>query len=103
MSFRDKSLQVLVEEYKSGYPRFVALLATHEKFLLCRRFDRLRNRVLLSKQDRLSVLEMELDLLDETEASRGFLASIRHDHNKKRLQVMAQIEACLTDYGMIMD
>jgi len=87
-----------VEEYASGYPRFTALLSTSNSFLICRRFSRLRARLLLLKQDRLSKLETRLDQIDQTETSLLFLGSIRRDRNVDRASVVAEIDSYLHDY-----
>ena len=38
-----------VEDYLPGYPRFAALVASHDSFHLCRRFSNLWARLLLLK------------------------------------------------------
>ena len=89
----------LVEDYRPGYPRYAALLAASNPYLLCRRFTRLRARVLLLKQDRLSVLEKQLDQIDHEEAHPLFLGKSRCDANSNRLSVLADIDLCLADLG----
>jgi hypothetical protein len=66
------------------YCGFTALLSAYEPFFLCRRFNRLRARLLLLKQDRLTVLEQRLDQIDEQETSLLFLETSRRDVNKDR-------------------
>src|SRR4051812_24844527 len=63
-----KLISYLVESYRRGYPQFTALISTHRPFVLCRRFSRLRVRLLLLKQDKLSLLEQKLDEVDQEEA-----------------------------------
>ena len=82
-----------------GYPRFTALLSAYEPFFLCRRFDRLRARLLLLKQDRLTVLEQRLDQIDEQETSLLFLGTSRRDANADRWSLLSEIESHLADYG----
>lgn len=89
-----------VEDYKSGYPRFTALLSEHAPFFLCRRFNRLRARVLLVKQERLSILEEKLDQVDKNETSLLYLGKSRSDANENRLSILKEIESSLADYGM---
>jgi hypothetical protein len=88
-----------VEAYRPGYPRFTALLAAYNPFFICRRFDTLRARILLLKQDKLSSLEKRLLQIDEQETSLLFLGKSRSDRNADRLAVLAEIESCLVDYG----
>ncbi|KAM3080652.1 hypothetical protein ACMFMG_005587 [Clarireedia jacksonii] len=87
-----------IEEYKSGYPRFTALVSAHDSFFLCRRFDKLRARLLLLKQDRLSILEQKLDQIDQEETSLIFLGKSRWDKNSDRISTLSEIESCLADY-----
>ena len=67
---------------------------------MCRRFHRLRARVLLLKQDRLTCLEAQLDQIDQNEKLPLYLGKSRGDTNPERKSVMSQIESALADYGM---
>jgi len=89
----------VIEDFRPGYPRFSALLSAHSSFFVFRRFDRLRARVLLLKQDRLSLLEQQLDEIDENEKCALFLGKSRCDSNADRATVLAEVEESLTDYG----
>lgn len=95
----DCILTQLVEGHKRGYPRYAALIGAHVPFFLCRRFNRLRARLLLLKQDKLSLLEEKLDNLDRNERSPLFLGKSRLDANVERLSTIAAIESSLKDYG----
>jgi hypothetical protein len=92
-------LSLQVEDYKAGYPRFAALLSAHAPFFLCRRFNRLRARLLLLKQDKLSILEEKLDRIDQSERSLLFLGKSRLDTNADRLSTVSEIESSLANYG----
>lgn len=87
------------EDYRPGYPRFTALISAHGPYFLCRRFDKLRARILLLKQNKLSMLEERLEQVDSEEPSPLFLGKSRCDRNAERLSLLSQIEACLADYG----
>ncbi|KAI1045112.1 hypothetical protein LB505_011914 [Fusarium chuoi] len=89
-----------IEDFRPGYPRFTALIASHSPFFIFRRFNRLRARLLLLKQDQLSILENELDQIDQQEKAPIFLGKSRIDRNAERLSVMSRIESALVDYGM---
>ena len=89
-----------VEDFKAGYPRFAALVGSHPSFHVCRRFSRLRARLLLIKQDELSSLETQLDEVDRQETRLLFLGSRRLDKNGERLELIAKIDGALSDYGM---
>ena len=69
-------------------------------FLLFRRFNRLRARVLLKKQDDLSILEERLDKIDQSERCLLFLGKTRLDTNADRASTLNAIESGLLDYGM---
>ena len=90
----------LVEDYRLGYPRYTALLSAYDSFFICRRFSKLRARLLLSKQDRLSMLQQRLDQIDQEEESPLFLGKSRCDANTDRITLLSDIESCLADYGM---
>ncbi|KAL0932610.1 uncharacterized protein CTRU02_211573 [Colletotrichum truncatum] len=92
-----------VEDHRAGYPRFAALIAANDSFFVFRRFLRLRARVLLLKQDHLSVLEEKLDLLDEKEESPLFLGKSRCDRNEARKSLLLEIESCLSSYDSFSD
>jgi hypothetical protein len=89
-----------VEDYRPGYPRFSALVAADNSFNLCRRFSNLRTRLLLLKQDRLSILEKQLERIDREETAVLFLGSSRCDNNKERSSVLSDIDAALAEYGV---
>lgn len=89
----------VIEDFRPGYPRFSALLSAQPSFFVCRRFDRLRARVLLLKQDKLSLLEQQLDEIDENEKCAIFLGKSRCDSNADRAAILAEIEDRLGDYG----
>lgn len=90
----------LVEDYPSGYPRFTALVATQGCLQICRRFSHLRARLLLSKQDKLSLLETQLENIDSREPNTLFLGAGRLDRNTERKSVLSEIDVALADYGM---
>lgn len=62
-----------VADYRPGYPRFSALIATETLLHICRRFSNIRSRLLLEKQDELSKLEQQLELVDQEEPRVLFL------------------------------
>ncbi|KAH8897682.1 hypothetical protein GQ53DRAFT_637562, partial [Thozetella sp. PMI_491] len=87
-----------IDGFRSGYPQFSALTSAYDGFFVCRRFARLRARVLLAKQDRLSQLEHELDQVDQEESRPLFLGKMRGDLNTKRTELLGRIEDCLDNY-----
>lgn len=62
----------------------------------------MRVRLLLLKQDRLSLLEKQLDKIDEDERAALYLGSSRDDANEERRLRIAEIDASLADYGMVL-
>lgn len=88
-----------VEQHRPGYPRFTALLSAHNPYFLCRQFNKLRARLLLLKQDQLSVLEQRLEQIDQQEESPLFLGKSRCDRNTDRISLLSEIEGRLADYG----
>ncbi|KAF2195567.1 hypothetical protein K469DRAFT_649652 [Zopfia rhizophila CBS 207.26] len=92
-----------IESYRNGYPRYSALIAADDSFHLCRRFSNLRARLLLTKQDEISELEEQLEQIDREETVVPFLASIRHDNNNKRRDVLSRIDTALTRYDALVE
>ncbi|KAI2616350.1 hypothetical protein GGR54DRAFT_631828 [Hypoxylon sp. NC1633] len=88
-----------IEDHPKGYPRFSALIASHDSFHICRRFSYLRARLLLLKQDKLSMLEEKLKKIDYDECNSLRLGSQRRDDNADRLSVMSEIDEAMHDYG----
>lgn len=90
-----------MEDYRAGYPQFSALLASHESFQIYRSFTRLRSRLLLLKQDKISQLEQRLDRIDLSETAPLFLGSSRDDRNAERAATLSELDKALEDYGTI--
>lgn len=88
-----------VEDYRQGYPRFSALVGSHDSFHVCRRFSAPRARLLLLKQDRLSLLEEQLERVDCEETAPFFLGCARRDTNAERKKVLDDMDTALADYG----
>ncbi|PMD31747.1 hypothetical protein L207DRAFT_572531 [Hyaloscypha variabilis F] len=92
-----------IEEFRAGYPRFCAYVAANPDFLICRRFLRLRSRLLCLKQDKLSQLEEQLDNLDHNETSPLFLGMSRCDRNTARTSLLSQVSVLLDDYDSFLE
>ncbi|KAI3325616.1 hypothetical protein HD806DRAFT_490781 [Xylariaceae sp. AK1471] len=92
-----------IEDYRAGYPRLCALIGAHDGFMMCRRFKRLRARLLLLKQDRISCLEEQLDQIDRDEPLPIFLGKSRGDINSERLSILSQIDSSLADYDSFLE
>jgi hypothetical protein len=58
-----------------------------------------RARLLLHKQDSVSLLEDRLRAIDETEPRVLFLGSMRRDRNPERIQALKELDVALADYG----
>ncbi|MCJ1236843.1 hypothetical protein MMC14_004825 [Varicellaria rhodocarpa] len=90
-----------VEDFRPGYPRYSTLIGSDDSFQIYRRFSILRTRLLLQKQDRLSLLEKELERIDEEEIAPLFLGSVRFDRNIERQKVLSDIDDALADYDTL--
>ncbi|KAF5579851.1 hypothetical protein FPCIR_10916 [Fusarium pseudocircinatum] len=91
--------QVQVESFPDGYPRFSALQSSHKYFHIFRRFEHLRVRLLLAKQDKLSILEKRLNKIDREEPAPVFLSSMRMNGSSERAAIISEIEDALESYG----
>ncbi|KAK0633929.1 hypothetical protein B0T14DRAFT_576202 [Immersiella caudata] len=97
----DSNDQVAVEDYRQGYHRFSALVALDDAFTAFRRFHRLRVRLLLLRQDKITLLEKRLDAIDGKEPCPSFLGCRRMDGNTEREAVISEIENALAGYDAL--
>jgi hypothetical protein len=74
-------------------------MGSHPAFNVCRRFSCVRARLLLLKQDKVSLLERSLIDADANETRPLFLGSSRRDTNAVRLGILAELDAALKDLG----
>ncbi|KAI4603138.1 hypothetical protein KJ359_005930 [Pestalotiopsis sp. 9143b] len=93
----------LIEDYPTGYPRLTALIGSHRTFHIFRRFVNLRTRLLLLKQDRLTVLEEQLAKVDTEETNLLSLGSVRADSNDTRKNLIVDIDAALVEYDELLE
>ena len=71
---------LVVDDHPKGYPQLAAFVNSDENFLIARKYGFLRSRVLLYRQDELSVLERDLIKVDaDDEEKREFAL-----HSRKR-------------------
>ena len=92
-------ISLSVETNRPGYPRYSALIAVDKSFHLCRSFTTLRSRLLLVKQDKLALLEEQLQNIDKEETCPLFLQSRRLDMNPERERLLSEIDTALAGYG----
>ncbi|KAK0653997.1 hypothetical protein QBC41DRAFT_360760 [Cercophora samala] len=92
------STAIAIEDFPNGYPRFSALVAAHDSFLVTRRFSHVRTRLLLLEQDKVSELEAKLNKIDLEETRELWLGSRRRDKNENRLSVIAELKEALKSY-----
>ncbi|OMP82540.1 hypothetical protein BK809_0006850, partial [Diplodia seriata] len=90
------------------YSRYAAFIDTDDNFRIYRRFGTLRNRVLLHRQLELSLLEDELDELDQSDnnGARAYrLASIQYDkaqQDSMRTDLVERIDTKLEQYDTLL-
>ena len=98
---------LIVDDHPKGYPQLAAFVNSDENFLIARKYGFLRSRVLLYRQDELSVLERDLIKLDaDDEEKREFaLHSRKRDEETdkdpvySRKVLMQKIDDKLKEYG----
>ncbi|KAF5703214.1 hypothetical protein FMUND_13090 [Fusarium mundagurra] len=74
-------------------------LSPHKYFHIFRRFEHLRVRLLLAKQDKLSILEKRLNKIDREEPAPVFLSSMKMNGSPERAAIISEIEDALQSYG----
>lgn len=90
-----------MESFRPGYPQVAALLGRYERFRIFRRFATVRMRLILYKQDQISLLEAELHAIDNSEARPIFLGARRRDQNEQRSAKLQQLDTALIEYGTL--
>lgn len=88
-----------MDRYRPGYPRYSALLSSHNAFQLYRRFSGVRTRLILEKQYEISALEEQLDGSDRQETNPLHLSSFKRDSNVARLVILSKLKLAITEYG----
>ncbi|RAH47766.1 uncharacterized protein BO95DRAFT_430108 [Aspergillus brunneoviolaceus CBS 621.78] len=91
-----------LETFRPGYPRYSALLSTHASFQKFRRFTEVRMRLLLLKQDEISVLEQALSRADADEPHGLFLGCARRDQNSTRKRILDELRTHLAEYDTML-
>lgn len=98
---------LLVDDYPKGYPQLAAFINSADNFMITRKFGFLRSRVLLYRQDELSVLERDLTSLDDDDQEKRELALASRKHDEatdndpkySRKVLIKQIDEKLKEYG----
>ena len=98
---------LLVDDHPQGYPQLAAFLNSDENFLIARKYGYLRSRVLLYRQDELSVLEKDLVALDDDDKEKRAIAlqSRKYDEQTdkdptySRKVLIQKIDDKLKEYG----
>ncbi len=96
-----------VDDHPRGYPQLAAFINSDENFLIARKYGFLRSRLLLYRQDELSVLEKDLIALDDDDEknraialqSRKFDEQTDKDPVFSRKVLMKKIDDKLGEYG----
>lgn len=96
-----------VDDHPKGYPQLAAFVNSDDNFLIARKYGYLRSRVLLYRQDELSVLEKDLIALDTDDDENRPLAlqSRKHDEQTdkdpvySRKVLIQKIDDKLKEYG----
>ena len=89
-----------------GYRQFSKFLSSDNDFISLRRFGNLHVRVLLTLQDEITVLESQLETIDQN-ASRittkdTHNGTLRDDEVTKRGEVVKEIKKKLVEYGSLL-
>jgi hypothetical protein len=96
-----------VDDHPRGYPQLAAFVNSDKNFLIARKYGFLRSRVLLYRQDELSVLEKDLIALDDDDnekraialTSRKFDEQTEKDPVYSRKVLIQKIDNKLKEYG----
>ena len=99
--------RIVVEDHPEGYPQLTAFINSDDNFLIARKYGYLRSRLLLYRQDELSVLEKGLLALDKDDQEHRELAlhSRKYDEENDddpetgRKTLMKKIDDKLKEYG----
>ena len=100
-------LSPIVDDHPRGYPQLAAFVNSDENFLIARKYGFLRSRVLLYRQDELSVLERDLIKLDADDAKHRALELTSRKRDEEtdkdpvysRKALIQRIDDKLKEYG----
>lgn len=95
--------EATAKSFRMGYPKFSMVVGKTPEFQTFRRFRRMRARLLLAKQDRVSQIEQKLDEIDGKEHAELFLGNMRRDKNQERRSTLEDLDEALADYGGMFD
>ena len=106
-SFANRKSHPIVDDHPIGYPQLAAFTKSDKNFLIARKYGFLRARVLLYRQDELSVLEMDLIAMDRDDNiyrplalySRRYVSKNVDDPLYSREVLMRKIDDKLKEYG----
>ena len=98
---------VIVDDHPEGYPQVAAFVNSDDNFLIARKYGFLRSRLLLYRQDELSVLEKALVALDDEDKKKDELKLRSRKHDEvidkdplySRKVLMGKIDDKLKKYG----
>ena len=95
----------LVEQCAEGYPRLAAFLDSDDNFMIYRRFGFLSSRLLLDQQDKLRLLEEELNAIDqndaETNPNRNLTRDLPEEESRERQGLLTMIRREYCEYGTL--
>lgn len=93
-----------VEDHTEGYPQLAAYHSADPNFRIYRRFGTVRNRLILYKQWKITLLERELarldvedDILDNKRAMS--IETDEQEHESRRSVALEKLDAALKQYG----
>lgn len=98
---------IIVDDHPRGYPQLAAFVNSDDNFLIARKYGFLRSRVLLYRQDELSVLEKDLIALDDDDKEKREIALTSRKHDEQtdkdpifsRKVLIQKIDDKLKEYG----
>ena len=93
---------IQVTEFIDGYPNLAAFQNSSENFSIYRQFGYLQSRVLLDKQDKLRLLEEQLDAFDRANIDCGVSREPNdeiQDMITERNELLRLVDVELSSYG----
>lgn len=93
-SFADHKSHPIVDDHPIGYPQLAAFIKSDNNFLIARKYGVLRARVLLYRQDELSVLEKDLIAMDRDDNIHRPLALYSRRYVSKFLKISSTLVRC---------
>lgn len=95
-----QSLDSPVDGFRLGHLRYSVLISSDSDLQIYRRFTRIRTRMILQKHYEISLLEKEIDQIDNDERNPLHLGCLQRDSNQARHSTFRRLNDLIEEYAI---